>query len=174
MKNPTKTRPLTADEISRLFRVLPLYWRHVFIINLATGLRISDLLQLHKSLSFPRFTIQEKKTKKIKSVLLPSWSFDSWLYLRDNSDKNGYLLHGRDTSTYRYAIKRFAKLAGINTDQVGWHSLRKTIGNIIAHSAGIHSAQIFLNHSSVETTKAYVDDTALLISNVIESFGSNL
>lgn len=162
-----KTRPLTADETARLIRVLPIYWKHVIVINLATGLRISDLLQLKRDLSFPVFRITERKTGKIRQIKIPDWAFDSWLYLRENADIDGYLLVFRNSSTYRRAIKRFCLLAKIDPFSVSWHSIRKTVANIVCSQKGIQSAQLLLNHSNPETTKAYLDDESTLVSNMV-------
>ena len=167
MKPSCLTRPLTRSELTAILGILPDYWKQVVTISLATGLRLSDMMNLHVDLSLPRFTIREQKTGKPKSVCLPSWALNSWIWLRDHHGPDNHLLTCRDKSTYRRAMKRFCLAAGVDSHQISWHSWRKTTASLICETNGIAAAQVFLNHSSASTTMAYLSNDQMMIENLL-------
>lgn len=151
------SRSLNDHELSVILQAANPYYKSCMIISLATGLRISDLLLLEKTLSIPRFSIIEQKTGKSKRIYLPEWSLSSWVYLVNLSVPGKYLFSVRDKSSYRKTIKRLAISNNLDPVGVCWHSLRKTVANQISKYYGPGNASSFLNHSNLSTTKAYID-----------------
>lgn len=174
MKPDILTRPLDKMELSQILQDAKPYWHACILIGFATGLRLVDLLNLTKDLPLPRFHIIEQKTGKSKTVLLPTWALDDWNFLKAQSPNCAFLFSIRDKSSYRKTIKTLAKKSGVNPSGVAWHSLRKTIANMICERSGISQAQIFLNHSSAKTTLHYLSNDIITLEQIYQSFPNGL
>ena len=171
------------------------FWNHnfrdyaFFQFGIATGRRISDLVQLNvmdvaridrkgRLSIVERFEIREKKTGKFANIMLhPSARRALSKYLRQRRKKSetlGALLNeplfksrkqGRD-GQYRIreqqawrVLNNAARACGLNY-KIGTHSLRKTFGYILYQSGqSIELIQKFLNHSSPAITLAYIGIT---------------
>jgi integrase len=60
-------------------------------------------------------------------------------------------------TTLLYAIKRYAKKAGIDPQKVSLHSLRHLGAELFLEASGdIHETQIFLDHAHLNTTQIYL------------------
>lgn len=158
------TRVLSQDELTLLLQSASDYYKHCIIISLGTGLRISDLVLLEKKNSIPKFDIVERKTGKVRHIVLPTWCLNSWLFLVQYQPSCPFLFSVRDKSSYRKYLKQLADKVGIDPNGVAWHSLRKSSAFQIAKQFGISQAQLFLNHSSIRTTMPYVNGS----NNILE------
>jgi integrase len=159
------TRPLSESELFILVLNANDYYKNAMILSVATGLRISDLLQLKKSTPIPKFCITEQKTKIEHDVFLPSWAVNSWLFFLRTSTDQEYLFDVRDKSSYRKYIKRLAVDSGLLPNGIAWHSLRKTAADVICQNYGLSNAQLFLKHKSQKTTLAYVNFNNNIMEN---------
>lgn len=136
----------------------------MFIIGINSGLRISDLLKLKtadlkgkKSLK-----IQEKKTKKPRTIYLDSIYDEIQSYIAGNSSE--WMFPSRQginpispTQAYRQLVK-----AGnmVDMQSIGTHTMRKTFG-YWHHEQHRNLAllQGILNHSSSQITLRYIGIT---------------
>lgn len=173
MGRSCKTRGMTDQELRDFWAVFDLrdkidwYYYHVFRLQYLTALRISDMLQLTKSeVKNKHFNIQELKTRKIREVYLCDEAFVLANQLAELTDY--YLLTARDSSTYRRSVKKYAGRAGIDTDRISTHSMRKSIANKIALIKGLKVASKLLNHSKLDTTEKYLDDSYKSIKEGID------
>ena len=130
-----KTRPLTQAEFQVLIWNCTPYWKAVYLLAYSTGLRISDLLQLPNDPCPNVIVLREKKTKRINTIKVNNIIRDSWEQLRLNNNTK-HLLVKRDVSTYRKSLVKHCKLAGIDTNRIAFHSLRKTTATTIYNSLG--------------------------------------
>jgi integrase len=168
------TRPLDRHELQQILEKAKPYWKSCIIIGFATGLRLVDLLSLRKDFPVPRFHIVEQKTGKHKTVNLPSWSIDSWNFLKAMAPESEFLFTIRDKSSYRKMMKTLAKSSGVNPDGVAWHTLRKTIASFMAERSGVSAAQVFLNHSSAKTTMLYLASDIIALEQIYQGFPNGL
>lgn len=162
-----KTRPLTQAEFQTLIWNTPNPWRSVFMLAYSTGLRISDLLRLEKKPCPPVLYVKEKKTgNKVSFKVTPSIK-EAWDYLA-NQPGDTWLLQNRDPSTYRKALVRYCRLAGIDTSRVAFHSIRKTTATTIYKSLGFLAANQYLGHVKQSTTLKYIELDQVEIGSILE------
>ena len=173
MGRSCKTRGMTDQELRDFWAVFDLrnktdwYYYHVFRLQYLTALRVSDMLMLSKyDVRNKHFNIQELKTRKVREVYLCDEAFTLANQLASLTDY--YLLTVRDSSSYRRAIKNYARKAGIDADRISTHSMRKSIANKIALLKGVKVASKLLNHSKLSTTEKYLDDSYKSIQEGID------
>ena len=136
----------------------------MFIIGINSGLRISDLLKLKtKDLKGKKsIKIQEKKTKKPRTIHLDSIYDEIQSYIADNPSE--WMFPSRQginpisaTQAYRQLVK-----AGnmVDIDFIGTHTMRKTFGywHYVMHN-NLAQLQGILNHSSSQITLRYIGIT---------------
>lgn len=136
----------------------------LFIIGINSGLRISDLLKLKTEdlKGKKRIKIQEKKTKKPRTIYLDSIYDEVQSYIAENTSE--WLFPSRQgnnpissTQAYRQLVK-----AGnmVDLDYIGTHTMRKTFGFWHYKQYGnLALLQGILNHSSSEITLRYIGFT---------------
>lgn len=174
MGKSTKTRVFEDKELQKFFASFNLdkkvdyYYYHAFRLQYLTALRISDLLNLRKSDISKHFFITEQKTQKRKEVYLCEEALRMAINLAEISDGE-HLFTRRNSSSYRYAIKRYCQKAGIDSDRLSTHSLRKTMANKVAKLKGVKVASKLLNHAKMETTEMYLDDSQTSIEQAIDT-----
>lgn len=166
-----KTRPFTEGELQALLLHSPEPWRSIFHLAYATGLRISDLLQIPYSIGQSSISIVEKKTGTERRIrITPSIAYDIQTIQNHGPwHVRKYLLPCRDISTYRKAIVRYAAMAKINLDRIAFHSLRKTCATHISENIGIIAANQFLAHKSLTTTMRYIEQDTIVVSDFLEA-----
>lgn len=166
-----KTRPFTTGELQALLLHSNEPWRSIFHLAYATGLRISDLLQIPFNPDHDSIIVVEKKTGTARQIrITPSIAYDIRTIQNHGPLRvRRYLFPCRDVSSYRKAIVRYAALAKIDLDRIAFHSLRKTCATHISENIGIIAANQFLAHKSLNTTMRYIEQDAIVVSNFLEA-----
>jgi len=152
----------------------------LFVVEINTALRISDLLQLRighfldeNGLYKRRFWIKEQKRGKRHEVVINNSiheAIDEYLiaYTGISNDLDNYVFFNTKMNNYTQPIKRGQAWKFINnickevglSGNFGTHSLRKTWG-YHARMQGVDLALIMhkLNHESIAYTKRYLGIT---------------
>ncbi|WP_163526631.1 tyrosine-type recombinase/integrase [Halobacillus ihumii] len=135
----------------------------LFLLGIATGLRISDILQLKKeNLLRTHVDIKETKTRKRKRVKIPGYvRNDLMLYVKSLNDEE-YLIRSRQghnkpivRSTAYRILREAAEYVGLS--EIGTHTLRKTFGyHFYKQTKDIALLQELFNHTSQEITLRYI------------------
>jgi integrase len=115
-----------------------------------------------------QFRVWSPKVKRYRDVYFceECRTLAKLLISQDNSSDK--LLYKKNDSTYRYAVKRFCKRAGIDTDNISVHSFRKTIADKVDRLKGTSAAQSLLDHKSIVTTQIYLNTGTDKYRNVID------
>lgn len=137
------------------------------------ALRISDLQAIKKGqIKNKREKITERKTSKVRELYVS----DECMQLIHNLEETtagDFLLDRMNDSTYRRAVKRYCKKAKINSDRVSTHSFRKSMATAVESIKGLKMAQILLNHTNINTTTSYLDDSRWGLEQALEQIGSS-
>ena len=153
-----RTKAIEADSLNAIMRMLTPTNRLVSLVALATGLRISDVLNIRtEQLKKDRFTVFESKTGKKKSVRL-----NKALRARVAAQAGKiYAFEGRcdmfkhrSRTTLWKDMNRVARLCRLKG--LAPHSLRKTYAKTL-RAEGLTEAEVqkALNHSSATITRLY-------------------
>jgi integrase/recombinase XerD len=135
----------------------------------ATGLRVSELVSLTVDQVNPRQGVVRLSGKGNKERLVPlgEEALD-WL-MRYQQEPRKLLLKGRTCNAlfptrrgaamsrqaFWYLLKRYARLAQINTD-LSPHTLRHAFAShLLNHGADLRVVQLLLGHSDLSTTQIY-------------------
>ncbi|MCH7396580.1 tyrosine-type recombinase/integrase [Belliella sp. DSM 107340] len=157
-----------------------------FLLRSFTGLRISELANLHsKSFEGDKLTFYSTKTKKKVEIPLfeqakviaskLNYEFYSFKDKKDKTAKTSFestvvryyinkFINDRDITEYNYDTNQLSvfKLS----EKISSHSARKTFGTLIYnHTNNIYIASKFLHHSSIEDTVRYL---GLNIDNLLD------
>lgn len=162
-----------------------LYFKNIrdfimFFVGINTGFRISDILPLTvRDVKGTHITITEKKTKKVKSVLIRKSlrkALDS--YIKDKADLE-YLFPSRKrkrgkaypiTSNMAYKIIRNAAKE-LDLEEIGTHSMRKTFGyRLYLETKDIALLMDHFNHSEEKVTLRYVGLLQDTLDDALEDF----
>lgn len=150
---------LPHEEVRHILAALMPANRLVCEVQLATGLRIGDVLALKReAVSRGRFTIKEEKTGKSRRVRIPE-HLQAQLLAQSG---RVFVFEGRlDQFKHRTRqavfkdIKRACKAFRI-TEQISPHSMRKVFATEFFHKTGdIKRVQKLLNHSDEAVTFIY-------------------
>lgn len=151
---------IAREEFSHVLAALTPQNRLVMEVSLATGLRISDVLNLRTEKLKQRFTVRELKTGKSKRIRLPAELFDRLV----GSAGKVWIFEGR--SDYRKHRTRFAVYKDIKractafripqTLQISPHTARKVYA-VTAYQDGysLRHVQELLNHADEAVTMLY-------------------
>lgn len=129
-------------------------------VSLATGLRISDVLDLRTARLAPRITVRELKTGKSRRVYFPAELLDR---MRAQAGKIFVWEHRTDCNRHRSRqavykdIKRAAALFRLPSGlQLSTHSARKIYAvGVYRRTGSLARVQQLLNHSSEAVTMLY-------------------
>jgi len=150
----------------------------IFSIN--SGLRISDVLKLkHKDLNEDYIIVEEKKTKKVRKIMLnhivkKSHSQLKALLIEKNAfDNDAYIFVSQKSSVYKtQSINDLLKrVFSIKRLQISSHSMRKSFGKRVYDNNGqSENALVLLSdmfgHSSIAITRRYLGIRQETIDNV--------
>jgi integrase len=147
---------------------------HVLIVmGVNTALRISDLLRLtwddvydfEKKCVRPTITVTEKKTKKVKVIVLNANIVGALtLFAPQAAKRGGFLIENTRTSSAISRIQAYrlirAAAEALGMERTSCHSLRKTFG-YLAWKSGVSPVVIMeiYNHSSFNVTRRYLGVT---------------
>ncbi len=170
--------PLTPEKVQlirlRLKQGSKLRDRLLFSLAIDTALRGCDLVKLsiddmldHTGQPKEVITITQQKTQHKVSCAVSEESQDLLMtYLQENRKfAFGYLFTRTrgDTSQpitvnhYRWLIKEWLKLAGLDPYKYGSHSLRRTKTSLIYEKTGnLRACQKILGHSNITNTANYL------------------
>ncbi|AIQ70371.1 tyrosine-type recombinase/integrase [Paenibacillus graminis] len=162
-----------------------LYFKNIrdfimFLVGINTGFRISDILPLTvRDVKGTHITITEKKTRKVKSVLIRKSlrkALDA--YIKDKSDFE-YLFPSRKrkrgktypiTPNMAYKIIRSAAKK-LDLEEIGTHSMRKTFGyRLYLETKDIALLMDHFNHSEEKVTLRYVGLLQDTLDDALEDF----
>lgn len=154
-----RTQWIPQGEIVHVLAALKPQNRLACEISLATGLRINDVLALKtEQITKQRFTIQEQKTGKTRTIYLPKDLHEraiacSGKYFVFSGRCNGKV-HRTRQAIFK-DLKRVAKLFGIK-ENVAPHSLRKIYAvEEYSKHGNLKRVQKLLNHSNEAITQLY-------------------
>lgn len=186
-----RMKPLTKEQVATIGNLLSASsdWRSLAMFRIAidTMLRASDLVALkivdvtgHDGRALTETNIRQHKTKGgVISALSPKTieALEIWLKERaDMASWEGWLWPGRfsghlTASQYRREVKRWIRMARLDTRFYSTHSLRRTkAAEIYATTGNVEAVRRLLGHSSVQATSAYLgveDADALEIARKI-------
>ncbi|GGF72981.1 site-specific integrase [Paenibacillus albidus] len=162
-----------------------LYFKNIrdfimFFVGINTGFRISDILPLTvRDVKGTHITITEKKTRKVKSVLIRKSlrkALDA--YIKDKADFE-YLFPSRKrkrgkahpiSSNMAYKIIRGAAKE-LDLEEIGTHSMRKTFGyRLYLETKDIALLMDHFNHSEEKVTLRYVGLLQDTLDDALEDF----
>lgn len=162
-----------------------LYFKNVrdfimFLVGINTGFRISDILPLTvRDVKGTHITINEKKTGKIKKVLIRKSlrkALDA--YIKEKSDHE-YLFPSRKrkrgkvqpiSANMAYKIIR-AAAQELNLEDIGTHSMRKTFGyKFYLETKDIALLMELFNHTEESVTLRYVGLLQDTLDDALEDF----
>lgn len=129
-------------------------------VSLNTGLRISDVLQMHtKDLCRERFTVHESKTGKSRRIRLPTelkkelQAIAGSYYIFEG--RNNPKKHRTRQAVYK-DLKRAQGLLRVKNSQISPHTARKIYAvDKFGKYGSLKKVQELLNHSSEAVTTIY-------------------
>lgn len=158
--------------------------RTMFEVLYATGLRVSELVELHlEQINFRQGTVRiTGKGEKDRLVPLGEEAID-WVqrYLREirptilkSRRSHSLFVTNRAKSMTRqafwYAIKRYAAIAGIEK-AISPHTLRHAFAtHLLNHGADLRVVQLLLGHSNLSTTQIYTHVARERLKNIHAKF----
>jgi integrase/recombinase XerC/integrase/recombinase XerD len=186
IKNPKKYKgykkdPLTIDQVNKLFDSIDtktiIGKRDFAIISLMlrTGIRVGEVTKINiGDIETPgqnyiiniirkgsqgnktKISITEKSFQPIQDYLveLLNTNDDQPLFVVSAYNHNGLRI---STAGLSQIIKSRLRRAGINSKRITAHSFRHTAAiNLIKSGSTLHEVQLFLGHSSPNTTQIYI------------------
>ena len=155
-----RTRVLSADELIRLRAALDAdrdaFAAAALRLQMETGCRIGETLAAKWEdfdLEAGMWRLPDTKSGRPQMVFLHP-STCAWL-ARVPRTASPYLVPGRDPEGHKHKLeddwRRIRTAAGL-PDDTRTHDVRRTVGLLIARTAGIHLASRVLRHSSVAMT----------------------
>lgn len=157
------TKPLTEYEITKILNNVTQDVKNSLLIQLNTGLRISDIVRLkYSDIQFGKLEVIEKKTGKPQITKI---NMDLVQYVFEHRtilDSDYIFWNGKTKidSIIRKIEKQIIKACdyeNINSEFISTHSFRKTFAtNAYKETNDILVVQYLLNHSSVSVTQRYI------------------
>lgn len=153
-------------ETERWLRYLPLKHRLIFMVGYKTGLRVSDIISLPKSvLDKERTTIKERKTGKSKRIYIPRKLRAELKDYADIFSKNSnFIFASKSKSGHisRQAVhkmfKKWARILHLHGN-ISTHSARKSYAcNLKLRGKDVEYIKRMLNHSNSVETLLYILD----------------
>lgn len=157
------TKPLTEDEITKILNNVTQDVKNALLIQLNTGLRISDIVRLkYSDIQFGKLEVIEKKTGKPQITKI-NMDLVQYIFEHRTIYDSNYIFWNSKTkidSIIRKIEKQIIKACdyeNINSEFISTHSFRKTFAtNAYKETNDILVVQYLLNHSSVSVTQRYI------------------
>lgn len=174
-----EVKPLSDDKVEEFCTILKEKNRRDYImfrVGITLGLRVSDILKLKVKdvLNKDFFYLEEKKTKKIKEVPMPTKLKRELKEFCKNKEDFEFLIKSRKgfnepirrNRAYKI-LKEVADKTGV--EKIGTHSMRKTFGRKYYKSYGdIEELRRYFNHNSAAVTRRYIGIEQEEINNKIK------
>ncbi|MFP4523629.1 MAG: site-specific tyrosine recombinase/integron integrase, partial [Candidatus Woesearchaeota archaeon] len=172
-----KKLPIVASkkELLRLFDQLSTKSRLLVQLMYASGLRVSELVQLQrKDLEFAQnhgWVRDGKGGKDRLFIMGPQLSLDMQDYLDSRTDKSPYIFPGRNgekmsTRNVQKIVKKAGLDAGI-AKSITPHKLRHSFATHLLEAGNdIRVIQELLGHSNLQTTQIYTHVTTTTLQNI--------
>lgn len=157
------TKPLTEDEITKILNNVTQDVKNALLIQLNTGLRISDIVRLkYSDIQFGKLEVIEKKTGKPQITKI-NMDLVQYVFEHRTIHDSDYIFWNSKTkidSIIRKIEKQIIKACdyeNIHSEFISTHSFRKTFAtNAYKETNDILVVQYLLNHSSVSVTQRYI------------------
>lgn len=168
-KEPTTPQPAALQTFAQLLPHLPTWARSVLHLQMLTGARPSELLELRQreihTDSSPRLVpTQHKNAHRNKPRVIPlspqalnviepwrrPFTPDDFVFNSSRSSTGRFSIEG-----YRSALKRAAKAAGLNVASLLPYDARRAAAIAARSRAGLDAAQALLGHAHASTTEIY-------------------
>lgn len=153
-----------AVELSKLkiFK-LGLTFRDLILFGLATGMRLSEILNLRRSwisgdlAAIPLASTKSRRRgaaskQRVKVVGLNEVALEVVGRQRSRDDYV-FALHRRDPMAVQHGVEGIRRLTGI--EDFTFHHLRHTVSTLVASQSGLATARVVLGHSDIRTTLRY-------------------
>lgn len=157
-----KDTPISNNEI-----------RRAFLFSCATGLRLSDIINLKWSdLKEDAIQIRMKKTGDYISIPLGTAAKRE---LGERGKANDYVFNliNNNSKNVTQFITRWGKRAGL-TKRISFHTARHTFATLVLPHSDIYTVSKLLGHKSIQTTQIYadvLDESKRKAINAIDSLG---
>jgi len=159
MTAPPKPRPLTVDQVGRIYETIEPAYRLVFLLMADAGLRRSEALLLHREQVEYELGVIFVMGKGSKERIVPITTDRLRHELEARRGMKGYLTINETTQrpflSIRKALDRAAAKAGVEK-HIYHHLLRHSFGtNATVASYDLSALQAIMGHSSPSTTGVY-------------------
>lgn len=159
----TRTTYATATQMGHILAALMPENRTIVRACMATGLRVSDVLELRTADLRRRQTVREKKTGKTRRVQWPAQVYEEmergagrlWVFESRTDPKKHRTRQAvwKDIKRAEAVFKRSKELS--RKQNLGTHTARKVAAVTAYHKGGLKAAQKLLNHSDPLITRLY-------------------
>lgn len=153
-----RTDYLIKREAEHLLAALTPPNRLALRVSLATGLRISDVLEIKSAELGKRMTVKERKTAKTRRIYIPDELYMQMLGIAGKvwvfEGRSDYKKHRTRQAVWK-DIKRVAKIFRL-PENIAPHTMRKIFAvEAFAKSKDLKHVQRLLNHSNEGITMLY-------------------
>ena len=142
----SRTIYVSRPEMAHILAAMMPENRLIVRLCMATGLRISDALEIKTAKLKRRMTIREIKTGKSRRVVIPAEGRCDWHKHRARQSV---------LKDIKKAAAVFQRTGAVRTGCVGTHTARKIAAVEAYQRGGLESAQKLLNHSDPAITLLY-------------------
>lgn len=168
-KEPPRTRFFSDDEISAILANARGPMKHIILVGINTGMRLSEILGLRwdevdikgRSITIPA---ERTKNKEAREIRLNSTMIELFQQLKLNRGGQEYVLPNPETGkpfnkSISHGWKRLLKRAGVQPGR--FHDLRRTfITRAAKAGANVKDIQVMVGHKDFTTTmKVYAQAT---------------
>lgn len=153
---------LTKEQEERLFEELDEHLKPIVVCALATGLRLSNILNLKwetVNLDIGFIEVLKQDNKGHKKIQIPISNKLRTELEKIGVKKSGFVFinhkTGKPYTTIKTGFKNALKRAGI--ENFRFHDLRHTVGTrLVASGVDLKTVQDLLAHSDIKTTQRYL------------------
>lgn len=158
-----RTTYADRSQMSHILAALMPENRVIVRVCMATGLRVSDVLELRTVDLKRRQTVREKKTGKTRRIQWPADLYEEmergagkyWVF-EGRTDPKKHRQRQTVWKDIKRAEKVFKRSKNLEKSQnIGTHSARKIAAVNAYHRGGMKAAQKMLNHSDPLITRLY-------------------
>jgi len=144
-------------------------------VSLDSLLRVGDVMALkvgdvrHQEAVKARFQVRQNKTGDMVAVELTEKTqnvLDAYLKSKPDLNMSDFLFNGRKAASgkaitgvqWRRLLKSYCQAIGIDTADIGTHSIRKTIPTLVYQKSGgnLKACQVLLGHKLLQHREAYL------------------